>query len=106
MIQPSVFSSRMTWDRNRDVARGAVVFAMTVAFASFATACETNACLPSTTCVNGPQYSETFLAAPPIADATAGDAAGDASVDSGLPDGTEPSESSADAESVDEASDP
>ena len=109
MIQPSVTSSR-TWDRTWDVAFVAFV----IGLASVAPACETNACLPSTTCVSGPQYSETFSAAIPIADAASGDAtaetspesgAPDASLESGSPDAAEPSEGAAEAESPDDASD-
>jgi len=80
MIQPSVTSSR-TWDRTRDVAFVAFV----IGLASVAPACETNACLPSTTCVSGPQYSETFNAAVPISDAATGDGTADTSLEAGAP---------------------
>jgi hypothetical protein len=101
MIQPSVPSSRI-WNRTWDVAFVALV----IGLASFASACETNACLPSTTCVNGPVRSETFSAAVPASDAATEDAAdaADANVESGSSDAAEPSEG--EAESPDDASGP
>ncbi|HSY24798.1 MAG TPA: hypothetical protein VK841_21890 [Polyangiaceae bacterium] len=87
---------------------------MVIGLASAAPGCETNTCLPSTTCVSGPQYTETFSAAVPVSDAASGDAtaetspesgAPDASLESGSPDAAEPSEGAAEAESPDDASD-
>jgi|HubBroStandDraft_2_1064218.scaffolds.fasta_scaffold478594_2 hypothetical protein len=84
------------------------LIAIVVGLVGFEPACETNACLPSTTCVSGPLRSETFSAAVPTADAAIEDATADAAaatVDSGAPDGPEPSDGAAEAE-PEEASDP
>jgi hypothetical protein len=70
-----------------------ILAAVSLSSALANTACSNNACLPSTTCVSGPSYSETFIAfVSPASDAAAEDGGADAKAEAGALDAGETEE--------------
>jgi hypothetical protein len=71
-----------------------ILVAVSLSSALANTACSSNnACLPSTTCVSGPNYSETFSASvTPSSDAAAKDGGADAKTEAGALDASEPAD--------------